>query len=212
MIYVGLDISLSNPGMAIINTSTQEIQFFFLQNRQFETTGTVQRVTSPESPFHEYTVSYHRLQRPLLRTDVAKDEFVHRFDHYTQLTQMFVGHLVQWTTPYEKDSISITVEHYSFNSRPSVSTTKLYEIGSSIRMALYSLGFSCKEISPCSLKKQFAKHGHATKKQMLDAYQNLYHMPSIFQGIGLHTQYKNVPNPVEDLVDAFALAFTSIHV
>ena len=67
------------------------------------------------------------------------------------------------------------------------------------------------EIPPTTIKKMFSGSGRADKDIMYQTYRNKFGLPDIAAHIGLGGKvYKHVPHPVEDMVDALAVAVATL--
>jgi Holliday junction resolvasome RuvABC endonuclease subunit len=100
----------------------------------------------------------------------------------------------------------VGIEHYSYNSRMSSSFSTLMELGGLLRTTLSCGHHDIREISPSAVKKMFGGVGKATKDDMYNVYKTRYGLPDLNSMIGIKSDYAHVPHPVEDMVDAVAVA------
>lgn len=94
------------------------------------------------------------------------------------------------------------LEGYSYGSQSS-SVSKLYELGGILRHALWQKGIPFEEHAPSTVKKRFTGSGRADKVQMWRSFREKG-FPDLLAMMGLVVG-KDVPHPVQDIVDAVAL-------
>ena len=178
-IILGLDLSLSSPGISVIDKSTGIIHTYFYPQRKRE----LNFVFKSElfniialCPFDSNLCLYQKYHR------ICQD-----------IIDVISGHQVEF----------VMLEGYSFGSTNSSSMSKLYELGGIVRYHISVLGIPFEDIAPTSLKKQFTGSGKAQKEDMYQTFisKNLPNLKRIFKV----EQCNGVPTPVQDIVDSVAL-------
>lgn len=193
-IIYGIDMSMTNPGMAELDAVKQVIRMYFFQNRRQEHNGYT-------SFWNGWTLFVY-----CIPSEKSEDkEF--RVDRYMNRIRALLAIIGDNS---QKNKL-IGIEHYSYGSMSTMSTTRLYELGGCLRMWLHALHHQVMEIPPSTIKKLFSKHGQAKKERMLKAYQEEWKLPNLFPLIGLNAdKYKHPPHPIEDMVDSVAVVFSMI--
>lgn len=187
--HVGLDMSLTSPGVAIKVPGVDTIHLLGFQ----------QRVTDEKVEAKELgdKLLISRLPYPLEQKD-----------RWTRCTYV-VDTILQWIEaqlgegPHE---VKVYIENYAFGMSGSSSVTKLAELGGCIRYHITKkAGWSFYELSPGQIKKHFAGDGRAKKDAMLKAYQKDYPLMDTLLRIKSHQ------HPQEDMIDALATLLTGMH-
>lgn len=203
---VGLDMSLSNPGICIVQPIQKKITLFYFRNRKLEHNG-IKKITDEKSCFYNWFIEIICLEQ---HSDDELKELgsSEKCNQYMARISMIITSILSVS---KSCNTLVGIEHYSYNSIMSNAYSTLMELGGCMRVALSSNFYRYEEISPTAIKKLFSGNGKAKKDTMYDAYQHKYHMPDMCEMIGLGGKtYKHVPHPVEDLVDAFAVALSTI--
>lgn len=105
----------------------------------------------------------------------------------------------------------VGIEHYSYDSRHTPAQSDLMEVGTLLRAYCHEKHWSVLEIPPSTVKKAFSSSGKASKKDMVRAWESRYFLPSLYPLLGLDEQrYTEPPHPLEDMVDALAVALTTL--
>ena len=108
----------------------------------------------------------------------------------------------------QPQDIFVIIEDYAYDilrNQPTSSVTGLAEIGGVIRNKLLKSGISFSSVPPPSVKKNFTGKGGKSKQEMFDYFTKLTNIslekliPGSFN--------KEIPNPHQDMVDSFAIAF-----
>lgn len=216
---VGLDMSLTNPGLCLLNPHLRVIHLFAFRNRKKETNSQTW-VNCPESVFHRW----------LVRTTVI-EEWPHpevtfpfslpRLARYETRIQSLLGLIGD----NRHGATVVGLEHYAFAAGPTRGDSTLKELGGILRRQLCHLGHRVIEIVPSQVKRIFCQKGDAKKKDMYRAYRELYRLPDLLPLMNIRsddadappprkrvrtTPVNEVPHPVEDLVDALAVALAVI--
>jgi Holliday junction resolvasome RuvABC endonuclease subunit len=98
---------------------------------------------------------------------------------------------------------------FSFGFHKTSSQSTLMELGGILRMYLSMYNHVITELSPSNVKKLFTGIGKSKKQDMYNCFQERFYLPKIEPLIGIKTNFK-LSNPVEDIVDSFAIAIGMI--
>jgi Holliday junction resolvasome RuvABC endonuclease subunit len=108
------------------------------------------------------------------------------------------------------DIRAVGIEGYSFQSKNSEADTMLKELGGCVRLHLWQqFKVLPVEIPPKSIKKLFLASGSSGKKEMIKNAEQYFGLPNLFELTGTSATIQNL-HPIEDLVDAFAVATATI--
>ena len=112
------------------------------------------------------------------------------------------------------DNTRVATEGYAFGAgqnkkRGAGHSHRLAELGGVVRQTLFLRGYAWAEHPPTTVKKHFSGKGFADKEAMLDAFLDKHKMPDVSTRFGF---VDNAPfdHPVEDVVDAFAVALLEL--
>jgi len=226
---IGIDMSLTNPGLCLLNPQLRLIHLFAFRNRIKETNSQT-LVISPESVFHQW----------VLRTTVIEEwpdpeqtfpfslPRLARYEARIQSLLGLIGENHQGTT-------LVGLEHYAFAAGATRGDSTLKELGGILRRQLCHMKHRVVEIVPSQVKRIFCQKGDAKKKDMYRAYRELYHLPDLMQLLNIRASEPTAPakkkqktsraskasprapksiddvsHPVEDMVDALAVAMAVI--
>ncbi len=203
-VVCGIDLSLTNPGLCVINPSHRTIHLFSFRNRVCESNSNT-LITDPESIFAGWL-----LKISVIESDQSSDKSysLFRFQRYQEKLQIMVALINYHCQSHQR---IVGIEGYSYQSGAGEADTILKELGGCLRLLL------CKEhqmmeIPPATIKKLFSGKGHAKKPDMYQAYRNQYHMPDLFTLLHIKEPSSGkTPHPIEDLVDAFAVALSTLY-
>ena len=161
-----------------------------------------------ESTFHGWTVQLTILE------DIPEESFsnysLFRFKRYEarlQKLESIIGY---------GDAVTVCgIEGYSYSSRPTQADSILKELGGCLRRDLCRLDYNITEIPPSTIKKYFTGMGNAKKLDMYKWWRNEYKLPCLYRLLGLCQEdktlpEKDIPHPIEDIVDSFAVALTTL--
>lgn len=200
-VRIGLDMSLNSTGMAIIEgknislifkpqTKQQhhinwqsDIQGYHVTIRPFSFTKTVP-VLKPG------TTSSSREKKRIQGQKVA----------------IVIDAVLQEIQTITQDSVTVYIEDYAYGMTNSSSLSVLHELGGALKYMLAKKNIAFETISPSSAKKRFTGSGRATKVDMYAALQNQLSIP-LWTIFGKKKPGAKIPNPIQDIVDAFALAW-----
>jgi len=138
MYFIGLDLSINNTGVVVIDRKKNIIDYLFFRNTLYKQTNKI-------------TVS----------------ERFHENDHVNlSMKIIFVARkILELVEKYENAFVGI--EGYSYHSK-SNSITKLAELGGCIKMELLRRGFRYDVFTPCTVKKCVTGNGFAKKFEVMD--------------------------------------------
>lgn len=191
-LYVGIDMSLSSPGIAIKWSGDTKWSLIGFQQRKTD------RVISGEPIGEKLLIS--RLTYP---------PFTDRWDKIEYLTNVIVELInMNLKEILRKDphvTLKIGIEGYAFRAPNSSSITPLAELGGCLRLALrQKFSVQPQEITPSTAKKHFAGNGHASKEQVIQAYHEVHGFPLLNSILNV----KSHQHPQEDMIDAMAVCYT----
>lgn len=226
---IGIDMSLTNPGLCLLNPQLRLIHLFGFRNRIKETNSQT-LVNCPESVFHQW----------VLRTTVIEEwpdpeqtfpfslPRLARYEARIQSLLGLIGHNHQGRT-------IVGLEHYAFAAGATRGDSTLKELGGILRRELCHRNHRVIEIVPSQVKRIFCQKGDAKKKDMYRAYRELYRLPDLMQLLNIRASeplaprkkkqktspaaavsprvpktVEDVSHPVEDMVDALAVALAVI--
>ncbi len=222
---VGIDMSLNNPGMCIVCFTTKTIQLFGLRNRKCET-ATQRLIEDPESPFHKWLVQVNLIEQisPIASSNEAETSTTEetsstvrmkRYDERVRVLCSIIGE--------SNAKTMIAIEDYAYKVRVrsknnfqcgyTEAQRKLTELGGILRWSLMQRGFNLYEIVPSKVKRLFSSYGGAKKFNMCNTYEDILHMPSLYEMLNIKRREtsNSTPHPIEDMVDAFAVAISVMY-
>lgn len=197
---VGIDLSLANPSIAMVDPPLRQISLYYYRNRKSDLEGAVQTVAT--GPFTGWTVRTKCWERDPELLGTSSD----RFGRYHPVIRKLVE------TVLEEHVQVIGVEHYSLgtNHFQSSSQSLMIELGACLRYELFQKVRVLTEIPPTQVKRMFTGVGKATKDDMYKAYREIYELPCLQKMLGFTRELKHLQKPVDDCVDALAVAFCTI--
>jgi Holliday junction resolvasome RuvABC endonuclease subunit len=193
---MGIDLSVSNPSVAILNPLTKKITLFFYRNRQADLAHAQQPIV--DGPFVGWTMETQCWERV---DDVTTKGPIPRYDRFRPIVQQ-IARLVG-----DNHHGVVGIEHYSLqNPMNSGSHSLMIELGACLRWQIGTLTPIIMEIAPLQVKRLFCGLGKATKDDMYRAFSETYHLPNLYTMLGMKHDYLKTPHPIEDMVDALAVA------
>ncbi len=184
MNYIGIDLSLSSPGFCIYNEKMYSFYFFSDKKKL----NNFKHIDSQNNFYINFSPP-----------TVKNDDIDGRIQRYKEITDDIIN------TVYHLNTNSLVgIESYSYGS-VGQGVTKLVEIGGILRYKLVDLKFKIKECPPTQIKKFFTGKGNATKWMMYQQMKQSYNI-DLCKILDSHLGKNfDVPHPVEDLVDSFAI-------
>ena len=186
--YVGLDMSLTSPGITILDKKSKTVSLLFIP----------QRVSERMLTFETDYAGYHYTIRPVSGEMAPRTSSQDTRIYY--IVQSISKELAALPRP-----ISVIIEGYAFGMRSS-SHSILHELGGALKCKLFQMGIPYTTTAPTSVKKMFANDGRASKRVMYEKFLSVTHIDlfCVFRmqdkSIGL-----KIPTPIQDIVDSFAL-------
>jgi len=198
MVRVGLDMSLNSTGMAIVDG--KNIVLLFNPQNQKQCRIYWQRELQG---FH-FTIRPFQTKphTKALKPKLSKQE---KKQIQIQKISSIINNILRELQQYYHSNTRIYIEDYAYGMTNSSSMSVLHELGGALKYMLAKKNIPYEAISPSSAKKRFAGTGRASKLDMYTALQNLFPIP-LWQIFGKSPGPK-LPNPIQDIVDAFALAW-----
>lgn len=196
-VFIGIDLSLKSPGLAIYNVKKKIIKCYFFPQRKRETGITIdhtiglrilgknEKIKFQISPFPNGHIPQHCL--------ITK---------YKTISENIIQAIDSETIGIDKHCVRITLEGYAFNARSS-SSSKLHELGGILKYLLHYNKYEFREIAPTKLKKTFSGKGNADKELMYYTFLKTG-FPDLLDPFGF-VNCKGIPNPIQDIVDAIAI-------
>jgi len=194
-IYIGIDLSLNSPGMSIYIENENTVYAYYFPTRVKDINRRL-----------DTRIKWNSNARFLLCPFHKQNQAVPLLDRYHSISSTLVGTILKHSKNNNK--VRIRMEGYAFGCKSS-STSKLHELGGILKYQLYLNGFSVEEISPTSLKKRFSNCGRSSKSNMYEKFLEKG-FPMLKETFEME-KCKNVPNPVQDIVDSCALMESFFH-
>lgn len=191
---VGLDISLTSPGVCVLDRLTQEYTLFFARQRRRDPA-----FVQWSGPFKGQHITLKFVEMKSFAKE-KKSSDLPRWAVYENKSTVLCNLIQQ----YPPETTELFIEGYSFMSQGGSAPTKLYEFGGVLRTKLFGKGYSLVEIPPTRIKALFSGSGRSKKIDMYTTWIALG-LPNLYELFLFPKVPKNVPKPIEDVVDAFAL-------
>lgn len=209
----GIDMSLRNPGLCCMEKG--KISLYFFRNRK---TLDTEKTTIVLPDDHPWFPGYQVVTECLGDLDRKNYPGMLRFQRYKMADVMaskVTGGLVcieQYIFPKPR-----LLGGRSFHSKSNEDTIrKLIEVGTCLRKKLLETvkPENFVTVRPSNAKKEFTLDGSADKDYMYWVFRNDFAMPDIVSMVRpklSEKSYENgIPNPFDDMVDAFALALCNL--
>lgn len=185
--YIGIDLSLTSPGLCLNYENHYEF-FFFSHLKKHE-----------DFCYNKDNIYIHSVIYPIESNGDDLNKRVNKYyyivDNIMNTIQIFAKDL---------DNIEIGIEGYSYSS-VGQGLTKLAELGGILRYEIFKNNFKLAELQPGEIKKHFTGCGNCTKFHMQKQFQSL-NIIDFFRILDLkESKALNIPHPIEDLIDSFAI-------
>lgn len=205
---VGIDMSLTNPGVALLDRTQKTVTLYWFRNRKRELTYSQQQIHAPTSPLHQWQIRT-QVWEPVEAASAPTCSLFRLQKYWPRIHQIVA--FIQSLGP----GAVAGIEGYSFYTKATQADTTLKELGGILRWELTKAGVDMVEIPPSVVKKLFSGKGHATKQQMYTAYVQQFAGPCLYDMLNIpfnpKTKPKNLPpHPIEDVVDGLAVALSTL--
>lgn len=206
MINIGIDFSLNSPGVCIQNQSGDYhfVSFFNFGSRIWGS-----KIPKAFS-MHEELMNLKLIEGVYYNREVKNKDFLKREREKLLDAQKISSIMINKMSEYiDESSIHISLEGFSYGSKGN-SFIDIVQYNSFLRMSLMiRFGVSNMSIFQPSYVKKIAGKGNANKFYMIKAFQeNVLNDKNLkrstfWQWIKDKDFSKNIPKPVDDLVDAY---------
>lgn len=200
-VLVGIDMSLNNPGVCVMSNKEKFIRLYFFNNRSSLELKTSSRTFSSSHPvFPGFKITCESLGD----MDRSNHEDMTRFRRY-QTTKAIADVIRPFAGTAE-----IVIEDYAPGVNPNT-VKKLHEVGTCLRLRLLEdHDASCiHEVQNKTIKQTFSLDGKADKDYMFWSFSKDYLLPDLVNMVmpkKTAKDYKSIPSPMNDMVDALACA------
>jgi len=200
---IGIDMSKNSPSVCRIDTRKREIAWFFVRQHKHDLYANSCQLPVTHPVFAGWTVTTHCWEVPVFPSKGDDTRFyVYKF-LLDRVISVCSGNR----------NVLCAVENYSYASSATMATTELTELGGCLRFQLFTGHGICPiEIPPMTVKKCFSGKGNAKKDDMWVSFLGHYLMPNLCSLVGTRVSTEKAPKPVDDMVDAFAVALTALKV
>lgn len=203
---VGIDMSLNNPGMVILEPHHKLAKVYYFRNtRSNISSNTICTLT--KSVLYDWVIQCICIERDKDDdgTNKLPNDLAIKFGRYNRC----VGKLFQYIGDNKDGMTRVGIEGYAKNAR--FSQEVLTELGGILRNTILNYGHIMAEYAPTFIKNAFTNGGGAKKEVMVKAYENDYEFPDLYPIMGITRLHNGkvrakVPNPLDDVVDAMAVA------
>jgi Holliday junction resolvasome RuvABC endonuclease subunit len=187
-VYIGLDLSLTSPAVAIYDKMTDTWLLYAF----------AQRVREDGFVRHHKNVTITLL--PAIPCTVRNEE---RYEHIRR-------HLVDSVLGTYQDvpEVRVGIEHYAFGATHTGNSYKLSELGGVIKHSIYMRypRWTITTVPPTQWKKYIVGNGRASKSDVVDFVQQALGLPPLLSLLGLTLSASGaVPCPAQDLADAVCI-------
>jgi Holliday junction resolvasome RuvABC endonuclease subunit len=199
-VYVGLDLSLRSPGIAVLDTRALSLRTYFFAVRKRERRFRRAVACRIEADWLQFLTGERAadlsFEVEALEGDLDDMPSLARYGHIGRhVAQLCRG-----------DDVRVRFEGHAFDCR-TPATTKLHELGGVVRHILFEAGVPMDDVAPACVKKCFTQNGRATKADM-HAQFRACGLPDLLAMFALEARKDSVPTPVQDVVDAVAILST----
>ena len=187
--YVGLDLSLVSPCMAIYDNGGWSL-YCFQQLRK-------DRELPPIITHNNLTI---HIMPPIPNKDMDRfTRYKHIVDSFTQVVRLRPG------------TVHTKIEGYGFAATGQGSAYKLHELSGIIAYTLHSLSnmSTVAFVPPTQWKKLYVNSGFASKEMVVERVESDLGV-DLYQLMNRKRGGKKVPNPIQDMADAVGLIFPSV--
>lgn len=190
-IYVGIDLSLKSTGMTVYHVSKKMFIVYYYPKRK------------NDDNMHNrcFDIEWKGATNLLLQSFGSKlKECETLCEQYHTIVNDIISKLKQFKNT--GSNMKIRLEGYAYGMHSS-SSSKLIELGGILKYELFLNNMPYESIPPTVVKKIFTGHGTSKKHDMYNTFVQCG-FPKLLHIFNL-THCKNIPNPIEDIVDSCAI-------
>lgn len=196
MLRIGIDLSLTSPGIAINNTVTKKWYLY----------GFLQKKSQPSFEYESECI--HLKLLPHIPDSSTQNE--QRYEH---IRYHLVDHvLCNFRHDIDNYDTTIHIESYAFSTK-SGSSYKLQELGGIVKHSIWKSfpNIVQHSVPPTSWKKSVVGNGRATKLEVLQWIKDNGPCISLLDILNLSlTKSRDVPCPCQDISDAMCIALHDV--
>jgi len=204
---MSLDLSLTSPGISVINTATSHICSYYFGPRK--------RLPVMDYIGHGLTVQQVSEQMP----DATRDPTGYA---RIQLICRVIRTILHKVMSHDKPISCVYIESCYFSDK-TPSAMKLAELHGAVKFLLYSSGVPFEMVGPLAVKRFWTGDGKSTKSDMYQAWRMLgfpciaqrlrksAHVPNMSEYVPYLLDAPHTASPVEDVVDSVALLLFGCH-
>lgn len=212
---VGIDMSKRSPAMCLFDRVENRCHTVaFTEKVTFQKPAFQQQIQKPRSikTIHQqsfqYSIDLFGLPKKTLQSNITTKytETIHQY-HYT--TEKLLAALASFPV----EDVYVIIEGYSFQKQRgqfgSSSVTDLAEATGILKCKLFAAKIPFDIVPPTTIKLWFCGHGNAKKPQMFSQFHNIQvgvNLDLLFPG--RNPESIEIPSPQQDIVDAFAIAYS----
>jgi Holliday junction resolvasome RuvABC endonuclease subunit len=196
-IFIGLDVSLVSPGIAIHNTTDASWALY----------GFAQRIKERLFTCTHQSTTIH-LFPTIPRMSVPNEERYEHIRHY------IVDNVLARLAPIPGEHVVVGIESYAFGAKNNGSSYKLQELGGVLKHAIWRRFPTWRQVTipPTQWKKQALGTGRATKTDALTFIGSNGPCIPLMSVLGLVvTKTGDIPCPAQDLADAACIVLSLVH-
>lgn len=188
----GIDLSLRSPGLVIRHGDVWSCFFIPQRKREDQIRAVIRDENAGEMTFVPLSIP-------------VQHESSQEIHQMTRVVEAIMSALITYPVTISH----VFIEGHAYGTR-SASTSKLYELAGILKYRLSQSDYKYTVIPPTRLKLLFAGHGRATKQEMYQRFIQIWKGDVCKDVFGMDTNStKTIPNPVQDIVDAYALVHSN---
>jgi Holliday junction resolvasome RuvABC endonuclease subunit len=192
MIFIGLDLSLSSPGIAVYHSDRDKWLLYAFSQRKSENKMEV----------NEDAFQLHMF--PKIPSAAESNEIRYEFIRHYIIDVIMMMYK-------EEPDVRVIIESYAFGAKNAGSSYKLQELGGVIKHSIHSTFPTWERITvtPSSWKKSTIGIGNATKQQVVEYVKTHGPCADLLTLLSVHVSKNgSVPCPVQDISDSICIAMS----
>lgn len=194
----GIDLSLASPSVAVLDPVQKVLHSYVIRQRKGDLAHNQVRIT--EGPMTGWLFRLTCLPEPT----VAENTAMYRFARFMPILDMIMNAVGNAPT------VAIESYAHAVGRFQSSSQSVLIELGAVVRWSLFRQVKRLVEVPPSQAKRVFTGLGKSTKEEMVECALKTYKLPCVHKLLGIHSDRKTVAKPVDDVIDAIAVAFCAL--